>query len=689
MKKLAIIGAGKFHDPLIQKAKELGFETHVFAWRTGDPGEYSADYFYPISITNQDCILKECQRIKPMAVVSCASDLATCTVGHIAAQMGLPANSKQAIERTTNKIIMRNVLRQAGLPQPTYFEADDALPSDYETALAFPVVVKPSDRSGSRGVVKANSVRDMLRAIAEARDLSFERKAIVEQYIPGRYYSAEAISYNGSHTVLALTRNDTVLIGNSFYDRGHMQPCGLNAELQRKLTQLTVSALDALGITMGASHTEFVLGEDGLPYIIEVSGSMAGDFIGSDLVLLSSGNDYLKMIIDTACGKKPVLEYSNSRKDAEIHYISCKREFEAYARLKNEQPEVIGRKEEPVDPEQLPETEGQTKAGFYILARKPKEMGGYLPLELDEGMEYFTNVPKDYIHRLNTGRTAVWAAVQELSVKRVFVPYLCNAAVSRAVEDAGAEVVYYYVDENCLPVDVRCEEDEAVVILNYCGLFDSAVAAYAQRGQRLIIDNAGAFFCPPILREDVYNIYSCRKFFGVADGAYLIGPRRCELPLEQDYSAGRASFLLQSIELGTNGAYQMCMDNEQSMAGRYCAMSDLTLRMLKSVNYEKVKTTRRNNYNCLHGYLGASNGLHMELGDCVPQYYPFLASAALREYLLTRHIYLPLMWRKCLSEEFAGRVEQRYARDICCLPIDQRYGEADMAYLAKAVLAAL
>lgn len=169
----------------------------------------------------------------------------------------------------------------------------------------------------------------------------------------------------------------------------------------------------------------------------------------------------------------------------------------------------------------------------------------------------------------------------------------------------------------------------------------------------------------------------------------MIGPRRCELPLEQDYSAGRASFLLQSIELGTNGAYQMCMDNEQSMAGRYCAMSDLTLRMLKSVNYEKVKTTRRNNYNCLHGYLGASNGLHMELGDCVPQYYPFLASAALREYLLTRHIYLPLMWRKCLSEEFAGRVEQRYARDICCLPIDQRYGEADMAYLAKAVLAAL
>ena len=80
MKKIAIIGASYLQLPLIEKAKEMGIETHVFAWEANDPGEKEADFFYPISITKINKILQICREIKPLAVASIASDLAAITV---------------------------------------------------------------------------------------------------------------------------------------------------------------------------------------------------------------------------------------------------------------------------------------------------------------------------------------------------------------------------------------------------------------------------------------------------------------------------------------------------------------------------------------------------------------------------------------------------------------------------------
>ena len=80
MKKIVIIGANSFQNPLILKAKEMGYETHVFAWKDGSIGERTADYFYPISIVEKEAILEECRRIQPDAVATIASDLANITV---------------------------------------------------------------------------------------------------------------------------------------------------------------------------------------------------------------------------------------------------------------------------------------------------------------------------------------------------------------------------------------------------------------------------------------------------------------------------------------------------------------------------------------------------------------------------------------------------------------------------------
>ena len=102
MKKLVIIGASDFQNPLILKAKEMGYETHVFAWECGDIGEKTADYFYPVSITEQDIILDMCRRIRPDGVTTIGSDLGMVTATYVANGLGLTANSVECEFQASN-----------------------------------------------------------------------------------------------------------------------------------------------------------------------------------------------------------------------------------------------------------------------------------------------------------------------------------------------------------------------------------------------------------------------------------------------------------------------------------------------------------------------------------------------------------------------------------------------------------
>ena len=145
MKKIVIIGANSFQNPLILKAKEMGYETHVFAWKDGSIGERTADYFYPISIVEKEAILEECRRIQPDAVATIASDLANITVQYLAEQLGLPHNSDNCIYISTNKFAMREAFSKHGVPTPGFVSVCEG--DDYAKAvesMQFPMIVKPT-----------------------------------------------------------------------------------------------------------------------------------------------------------------------------------------------------------------------------------------------------------------------------------------------------------------------------------------------------------------------------------------------------------------------------------------------------------------------------------------------------------------------------------------------------------------
>ncbi|MGN8800471.1 ATP-grasp domain-containing protein [Candidatus Merdisoma sp. HCP28S3_D10] len=365
-KKIVIIGANSFQNPLILKAKAMGYETHVFAWKDGSIGERTADYFYPVSIIEREAILEQCRKIQPDAVASIGSDLAMLTVNYVAEKLGLPGNSMECTEISTNKYAMRKAFQKAGVPVPGFREADQTTKPEALTDLKLPVIVKPTDRSGSRGITKVTEWGQLADALQASVENSFEKKAIIEEYLNGPEYSCECISFRGTHHFLAVTKKYTTGEPH-FIETGHLEPAPLSEEQREAIKKAVFAGLDALKVENGASHTEFKL-EGNEVRIIEIGARMGGDCIGSDLVELSTGYDFVRMVIEVASGRRPTLERVREPKTAYIHFIFTKADRELLQKLEREIPEKIHFISEMEEIHEGAVTDSSTRFGYFILA---------------------------------------------------------------------------------------------------------------------------------------------------------------------------------------------------------------------------------------------------------------------------------------------------------------------------------
>lgn len=299
-KKLAIIGASYLQQPLVEKCKELGVYSICFAWEEGAVCKDLCDKFYPISTVDKEAILKACQEEKIDGITTIASDVATLTVCYVAEKMGLVGNPDMYSQTATNKYLMRQCFMEHNVPSPKFCLTDGNIPEKTKT-FCFPVIVKPTDRSGSRGVEKVLKQEKLQQAIDRACHESFQQKAVIEEFVEGREISVESISYKGEHYVLQIT--DKVTTEAPFFvELEHHQPSSLPEDIKIKVKNIVLNALDALHIQYGASHAELKITKGGDIRVIEIGARMGGDFIGSDLVKLSTGYDFLKGVIDVAFG---------------------------------------------------------------------------------------------------------------------------------------------------------------------------------------------------------------------------------------------------------------------------------------------------------------------------------------------------------------------------------------------------
>lgn len=308
-------------------------------------------------------------------------------------------------------------------------------------------------------------------------------------------------------------------------------------------------------------------------------------------------------------------------------------------------------------------------------------IGGYFSLELPRDEEYH----KDAI-KLNTGRNCLEYILRVRKYKKVYIPYYTCDVILEPFQKLGIDYEYYHVNLNLeISEDLQLKNDEALLYTNYFGLKQHAVEKLAARyGKQLIIDNTQAFYAKPVAGIDTF--YTCRKFFGVPDGAYLYIDKELDEELEQDASWDRMTFLNKRIDLGAEAGYGNFKELSHSLSTQPIKyMSKLTQRMMQSIDYKTVAKKRRVNYRMLHEALDDKNHLNLQIeDDAVPMVYPyFVQDDGLRDRLIENKIFVARYWPNVLEWTGEKDIEYKLAIHVQHLPIDQRYGKIDIERIIK------
>lgn len=321
--KVAIIGANLPSLSFYKQAKALGYEIHSFAWEEGAVCRKYADFFYPISIIEKEQICDICRKIGIDGIISFSLESALPTVNYVARELSLPGNTLECEILMHDKFSMREQLKKCGILVPEYYLIDTVKQLD-SLQIKYPVIVKPVDSGGSRGVTLVRDANSLKDAFIRASEYSKSRRVLVEQYISGREFSIEYLSNRGEHYFLAIT--DKVTTGEPYFvELEHHQPAEISEIMYTQIKNVTEKTLNALKIFSSASHTEVKLDEKGDLYIIEVGGRMGGDMITSDLVKLSTGYDMVKGALEIATSKFRSPVFGDAHYSG-IYFLSKERE---------------------------------------------------------------------------------------------------------------------------------------------------------------------------------------------------------------------------------------------------------------------------------------------------------------------------------------------------------------------------
>lgn len=306
-----------------------------------------------------------------------------------------------------------------------------------------------------------------------------------------------------------------------------------------------------------------------------------------------------------------------------------------------------------------------------------KEIGGYIELDTYRGLMLYDDGIK-----LNCGRKALEYIIKAKNIRKICMPKLMCDSCNKVFHDADVKVKYYSIGMDFRPLNRSREADEWIYIVNFYGqLTDEDIKSY---GERVICDNAQAYFSAPI--QGIDTLYTCRKFFGVADGAILYTAVNLpDIPLDE--SCDRMHFLLGRYERSASEFYQEYVDNNDYFENQPIKrMSKLTENLLRGIDYEYVKTQRTKNFSYLDERLSSVNKLTLRVPEGAFMYPLYLDKGVdIRKKLQKQKIYIPTLWPSVFELCSKDELEYDMAKNILPLPVDQRYGEEDMEYMVDEI----
>lgn len=315
-KKIAIIGASTGQLPLCLKAKEMGCETFCFAWSKDAVCKEFVDHFIPISIFEMDKIVEQCKNYQIDGVVSNASEVTALVVAYVAEKLGKIGTPYEIFLKIQNKEYVRqttNTIDGLGYVKYRTGKANDIL-STFPT----PYVLKPIKGAAKKGVNFVD--QQTISQISIPTDLE-NAIFMAEQYIDGKEYSVECISYKGKHEIVQVTEK----IGTGaphFVELEHHQPAIISTSVYHKIQNLIPQILSSVKYTNGASHIEIKIDSEENIYLIEINPRGGGDYISNNLVGLSTDYDYLKQMISVALDQYEPMPIHN-KAYAGIYFLSA------------------------------------------------------------------------------------------------------------------------------------------------------------------------------------------------------------------------------------------------------------------------------------------------------------------------------------------------------------------------------
>lgn len=305
-----------------------------------------------------------------------------------------------------------------------------------------------------------------------------------------------------------------------------------------------------------------------------------------------------------------------------------------------------------------------------------KEIGGYIEFESYHGTLYHEGAVK-----LNCGRNCLAYLIEACGIKQIRLPYFLCSSVKNLCAKYGVKVGFYRIDEAFRPViEDAPGADEWLYIVNYYGqLTNDEIAAYKRKFGRVITDNSQSYFQRPP-SADVPTLYTCRKYFGVPDGAFLYTDKRLERELTADETFERIHYILGRFERSAGEFYKESADNNKFFADEPIKqMSKLTEDLLRSFEYERIIARRTENFRYLHDRLGGINKLALTVPEGAFMYPLYLENGAeVKKALCAAKIFVPTLWGDVFESCDENSLEYDYAKNIVPLPIDQRYDSEDM-----------
>lgn len=318
-----------------------------------------------------------------------------------------------------------------------------------------------------------------------------------------------------------------------------------------------------------------------------------------------------------------------------------------------------------------------------------KPIGGYFEWE-------FPTVQNRSLHEgavyLNSGRHALEYILKGIgNASQLWIPYFTCDAVLEPLKKIGIPWKFYHTNEKLeLAESIHLQDGEYLLYTNYYGIKD----AYAQKiqetyGNRAIIDNAQALYCPA---QKHHQFYSPRKFMGMPDGGFAVTSVPLtvgSLPIDCSYD--RCSHLLKRTELIPAEGYSDFKANSKKIAeSPLSQMSQISRHIFATTDLDCIKQKRRENFEYLHKILASTNRLEIPSLDsfACPLVYPYWSKCGneLKKKLIAQNIFVATYWPNVLEWMGQNDLEYEMANHIVCIPVDQRYGKDDMERIIGAIL---